>query len=280
VTRRRFDRTEFRAPRPLASYSRAVATRARSRFSARPTKNAPALRILMYHRIAPERDLLAVTPDDFRRQMDLLAGEGYAVADVAGAWKRLLRGETRRLLALTFDDGYRDFRDHAAPVLADHGFGATVFVCPGLIEDRTLMSWYRDPPPLLSWDDIASLESDTVRFEPHCMTHPNLTALELRHAAREVEGSRQVLEDRLRRPMEVFCYPAGLAGPREHDLVRDAGLSLAVTCQPGVATSHSNPLALPRTAVQRHDRLVDFKAKLDGLHDKPLPGWALYQRLR
>jgi len=42
----------------------------------------------------------------------------------------------------------------------------------------------------------------------------------------------------------------------------------------------ANPFALPRTAVHRHDSVSDFRAKLAGLHDQPLPGRVLYQRLR
>jgi hypothetical protein len=89
-----------------------------------------------------------------------------------------------------------------------------------------------------------------------------------------------MIEQKLGRQARVFCYPAGLEGRREQALVRDAGLELATTCEPGSAVSGANPLALPRTAVQRHDSLGDFKAKLAGIHDKPLPGRALYQRMR
>jgi peptidoglycan/xylan/chitin deacetylase (PgdA/CDA1 family) len=165
-------------------------------------------------------------------------------------------------------------------VLRRHGFKATVFVCPGLIDGTASMSWYRDPPPLLSWDSIVGLDGELACFEPHSVTHPNLTTLDVPRAAAEIRESKQVLESRLRRPTRVFCYPGGLGGRREQTLVHDAGLQLAATCEPGVAAAGANPLALPRTAVQRHDRVRDFRAKLAGVHDKPLPGRALYQRLR
>jgi hypothetical protein len=47
-----------------------------------------------------------------------------------------------------------------------------------------------------------------------------------------------------------------------------------------LAATGINPFALPRTAVQRHDSVGDFRAKLAGVHDKPPPGRALYRRLR
>jgi peptidoglycan/xylan/chitin deacetylase (PgdA/CDA1 family) len=155
-----------------------------------------------------------------------------------------------------------------------------VFVCPGLIDGATTMSWYRHPPELLPWDAIVALDGGLVRFEPHSITHPNLTALDVATAAAEISGSKQVLERKLGRRTRVFCYPGGLEGRRERQLVREAGLELATTCEPGAAGQSANPFALPRTAIQRHDSVCDFRAKLAGVHDKPLPGRALYQRLR
>jgi peptidoglycan/xylan/chitin deacetylase (PgdA/CDA1 family) len=158
---------------------------ARSRSRSREPEPVAQLRILFYHRVSDERDLLAVRPADFKRQMHLLAAEGYSVLDIATAWDRLRGGDApARLLALSFDDGYRDFREHALPVLERLDFGATVFVCPGLIDGSASMSWYREQPPLLSWDEIAALDGELVRFEPHSISHPNLSAIDAAGAGR------------------------------------------------------------------------------------------------
>jgi peptidoglycan/xylan/chitin deacetylase (PgdA/CDA1 family) len=273
---------DLKPPRLLPSYARAALTRTRSLSqSSQPLNGKGHLRILFYHRIADERDLLAVKPAEFERQMDLLAREGFTVLDIATAWDRLTTGDgSERLIALSFDDGYLDFATHALPVLHSQGFKATVFVCPGLIEGTASMPWYRDPPPLLSWDSIVALDGEVVRFEPHTITHPNLTALDEASAAAEIGESKRVLESRLGRPTRVFCYPGGLEGSREQGLVRAAGLQLAATCEPGLAATGANPFALPRTAVQRQDSVGDFRAKLAGVHDKPPRGRALYRRLR
>jgi glycosyltransferase involved in cell wall biosynthesis/peptidoglycan/xylan/chitin deacetylase (PgdA/CDA1 family) len=279
------DEAGMKPPRLLPSCARAALTRGRSICRSRRARSAgqaPVLRILFYHRVTREHDLLSVSPAAFKRQMDLLAREDYAVVDVATAWERLRHNGngTERLVALSFDDGYHDFAEHALPVLERHGFKATVFVCPGLIDGSAPLSWCRRQPPLLSWDEIADIDGEHARFEPHSLTHPNLTALDAASAEHEIRGSSRLIERRLGRPTLVFCYPGGLAGSREQRLTKRAGLRLAVTCEPGVATADSNPLALPRTAVQWHDSVGDFKAKLAGAHDDPLPGRALYQRLR
>ena len=54
---------------------------------------------------------------------------------------RRLRGGGPKFAALTFDDGYRDTRDHALPILERHGAPATLFFAPGLIEGTARLWW-------------------------------------------------------------------------------------------------------------------------------------------
>ena len=42
----------------------------------------------------------------------------------------------QRIVVLTFDDGYRNFYEHALLILMAHGLTATVFVCPDLLGKR------------------------------------------------------------------------------------------------------------------------------------------------
>src|SRR3954449_3582906 len=111
-------------------------TRARTAaWLARGRPAQPGLRILFYHRVADEPDPLAISPGRFRAQMDVLAEQGYRVVDVVSGAGLLARGEgLDRVVALSFDDGYRDVAENALPVLERHGFSATVFVATGVID--------------------------------------------------------------------------------------------------------------------------------------------------
>ena len=80
--------------------------------------------------------------------------------------------------------------------------------------------------------------------------------------------------------MDAFCYPAGLFGARERALVDEAGFRTAVSCEPGVNTRATDPLALHRIQVDARDSLLDFRAKLLGGHDAPLPVRAAWRRRR
>jgi peptidoglycan/xylan/chitin deacetylase (PgdA/CDA1 family) len=240
------------------------------------------LRILFYHRISDDRDELAVSPRSFRRQMDYLASESYRVIDVVQAVDLLERGALRpRTIGLSFDDGYLDVAEHALDVLARHGFRATVFVAPGVIDGSAWLDWYRSPPELLDWGDIAELDREgTLRFEAHSLTHPKLPALDDHVARREIAGSKQELELRLGRSVEAFSYPTGLFGRREQQLVAEAGFRVAVSCEPGVNGPFTDRLALRRRQIDGRDSFLDFRAKLGGGHDKPLPLRAAYRRHR
>ena len=258
-------------------------TRVRTRlWEVRGRPRHDGLRVLFYHRVSDDPDPLAIAPRRFEAQMGVLRDEGYRVVDVVEAG-RLLSGSDplERVVALSFDDGYRDIAEHALPVLGRHGFRATVFVATGVIDGTARFTWYERQPPVLGWSEIAALDGDSAfSFEAHTITHPNLTALLPEVAEREIAGSRSALEDRLGRAVAGFCYPAGVYGARERALVERAGFTVATTCEPGANTPASDLLTLRRTAIDGTDRLADFRAKLAGGHDRPSVLRAAYRGVR
>ena len=266
---------------------KAAATRARSAWWLLRTRGGDrgggdGVRILFYHRVADEPDLLAVRPASFRRQMAALAAAGLHGVDVSELARLLAGGErVGGLIGLSFDDGYLDVAENAAPVLAEHGFTATVFVATAVTDGRATFSWYERQPPLIPWELMRELDRESpLRFEAHTRTHPNLLRVDDERARDEIAGSKADLEERLEREVDAFCYPAGLFGERERRLVADAGFRSAVSCEPGVNTAATDPLALRRIQVDARDTLLDFRAKALGGHDSPLPLRAVYRRLR
>jgi peptidoglycan/xylan/chitin deacetylase (PgdA/CDA1 family) len=240
------------------------------------------IRILFYHRVADDRDELAVPPRRFREQMSYLASAGFQVLDVVQVADTLARGEVpQRTIGLSFDDGYLDVAEQALPVLTEFGFHATVFVATGVTAGRASFQWYRRQPPLLTWDEIVELDGEgTLEFEAHTLTHPNLLILDDRRAAEEIIDSRHELETRLGRPVAAFSYPAGLFAERERGLVVQAGYRYAVSCRPGINRPSTDRFALLRRQVDAGDRLLDFRAKVGGGHDTPLPLRGVYRRVR
>ena len=82
------------------------------------------------------------------------------MVDVVEAGRLLASREPlSQVVALSFDDGYRDIAEHALPVLELDGFQATVFVATGVIDGTATFTWYEHQPPVLGWSDIVALDS-------------------------------------------------------------------------------------------------------------------------
>ena len=110
--------------------------------------------ILLFHHVrpfapampgyAPNR-LLEITPAFFEAVIVKTRSLGFEIVTLDEAVARVRRaaeGErTRPFVALTFDDGYRDNRDHALPILRQHGAPFTVFVTTGFA-DHTARLWW------------------------------------------------------------------------------------------------------------------------------------------
>lgn len=238
------------------------------------------LRILGYHRVADVPHDLSVRPRDFREQLELVAGSGIPVvrlADVLTALEQPLEG---RQLAITFDDGYADFLEHALGVLRELGLPATIFVPTALVGKRGF-DWYADAPRALGWDELAALANEgLVDVQPHSRTHPWLPTVGDAQANEEIAGARQDLTERLGVEAQVFCFPAGLYGERELELARSAGYRAAVTTDPGANPGGRPMHTLRRTLLYWGDSRRVFAAKLDGALDRPSLAHALAQRRR
>ncbi|MFO7156083.1 MAG: polysaccharide deacetylase family protein [Pseudomonadota bacterium] len=101
------------------------------------------VQIFAWHRVVPDFDRmvrrvipgLLTSTETFERQLAWLR-ENYEVVSLDEALEALAggrRGE-RDLCVLTFDDGYLDFAEHAAPVLRRLGLPALVYVTSGVAD--------------------------------------------------------------------------------------------------------------------------------------------------
>jgi peptidoglycan/xylan/chitin deacetylase (PgdA/CDA1 family) len=172
-------------------------------------------------------------------------------------------------VCVTFDDGYRDNLEVAAPVLRRLGIPATIYVVTGVLDGSSTYHWYRDPPPSLTWDECDALVAEgLIDVQPHTRTHPLLPTVTHERARIEIEGSKHDLEARGYR-VTSFCYPAGMHGAREPELARAAGYAAAVTTKPGVNDSSTTLHELRRTLVYYEDGPREFALKLAGALDRP-----------
>jgi peptidoglycan/xylan/chitin deacetylase (PgdA/CDA1 family) len=227
------------------------------------------VRVLGYHRVSPDRDLLAVSPELFRRQLELALEWQLVPLSLSEVIDRLDGPIDGRYFAVTFDDGYRDVLENAVPILRELEIPATVFVSTGVVDGVARFSWYRSSPPVMTWEELRELGvAGHLDVQAHSRTHRLLTRLADEEVRNEIVGCKLELESRLPTPVTSFCYPAGLYGRREVELVVEAGFRAGVSCDPGVVRAGVPRGALPRTMISSLDRMSEFEAKLAGVLDE------------
>jgi len=155
--------------------------------------NTLQIPVFYYHSVAPRADrrwrrfYLTFPLAYFEDLIRYLTGQGFTflTLDEYFAERQKADTEKRRLICLTFDDGYLDNYIFVYPVLKKFGAKATIFVSPDFVQDGT------QPRPTLFdvWDgkwkiaDLESLgfaswaelrvmqDSGVIDIQPHTMTH-------------------------------------------------------------------------------------------------------------
>jgi peptidoglycan/xylan/chitin deacetylase (PgdA/CDA1 family) len=167
--------------------------------------------ILTWHSIDSSGSPISVSAAAFRRQIAVLVAAGVDVVSVS----TLLSGEwiDRDAVALTFDDGFASVAREAAPVLAEQGLPATIFVVTDCVGAGS--RWSRQDGcgmpelPLLDWDALGRLASAGWTMGSHTHTHPDLTQVSPMRLEEEIERSAQELGRRLGVERRGFAYPYG-----------------------------------------------------------------------
>ena len=164
-------------------------------------------------------------------------------------------GHLNRELAITFDDGYRDNFEYAAPVLEKLGLPATFFIVTQWIGTDVVPWWDRQQGvqyPWMTWDQVRSLHERGFEFGVHTRTHVDLGTVVDIEAHEEILGARRELEERLGKPAELFAYPYGrLANLADVNrrLIRGAGFRCCCSCFGGVIDGGTDPFHLRRVPI-------------------------------
>ncbi len=230
----------------------------------------PAVAVLCYHSVGADP---RCPTELFLRHLEWLHENCTVVrfgAIPAVAPERL---ESRPVVALTFDDGYRDNYDTVFPLLERYRLPATFFITTGLLEgDRAVVDRFRrlrghHDIRSLEWAQVCEMRAGGAEFGAHTYSHPNLLRLDPRELERELVRSKELLEERLGEPVTMLAYPFGK--PRRHytshtvKAARAAGYELGGTTLLRTVRSADDPLTLPRLLVGGDD-VPTLREKLAG----------------
>lgn len=181
--------------------------------------------IIYYHRVAPKADPdTGVTPEIFDRQMGLLKSLGFLGVTIECALTAKPQ-ESSRMIAVTFDDGYEDNYQWAAPILDRYGFRGSIFCVTRKLGELT--DWSDDPRwvghRLMTVTQAQELSREGFEIGAHTRNHADLSVTTGEALVDEIAGSRQDLEEMLGVPVPNFCYPYGRFSDEAREVVKKAG---------------------------------------------------------
>jgi peptidoglycan/xylan/chitin deacetylase (PgdA/CDA1 family) len=213
--------------------------------------------IIAFHRIndATLGDGISCAPARFREICIWLA-EHF---DVVPLREQIAAVERDGFLAasasITFDDGYRDNYEIAAPILAELGLPATFFVTTDFIGTDHVPAWDSNrgtATEWMSWDQVAELVRQGFDVESHTCSHVDLGTAASELARHELVMSLDRLGDLPRQPHQLFAYPFGAPGnitDETRSLVRESGYRCCLSCYGGINVSDTDPYYLRRVPV-------------------------------
>lgn len=256
----------------------------------RPGAAGPPLLVLCYHAVTTDPGShiapFTVTPAAFAGQLDALVASGYRCLSLSDLLDEAPRAGGQRLAAITVDDGYADFAEHALPALVARSLPSTLYVTTGWLEGRG----QREPGPedrMLDWSQLPELHAAGVELGAHSHRHQQMDTLGRRAALEELVLPKQLLEDVLQAPVPSFAYPHGYSGPGVRALARRAGYASAAGVREALSHAGDDRFQVARlmlradTSPQRFQDWLDHRAPVAGrVESWPTRGWRGYRRAR
>lgn len=223
--------------------------------SVRVVQETQAVPILYYHSVMQENgNELRMPPEQFEAQMAYLKNRGYQSISFEQLYQATYKGGAlpERPFLITFDDGYVDNFTTAFPIIAQHGFTATIF----------MVTSYINGAGYLSWGQLGELVANGWEIEGHTAKHPYLTKLDPNTMVSELTLSKELLERELGQPVDFFAYPYGDLNDDVIQALKDTGYLMAVTTERGWANSNTDEWHLQRIYCYASMGMNEFTRRL------------------
>lgn len=232
--------------------------------AAAPVGEQPSAAILVYHRFGASAASTTVSDAVLDAQLNWLAAHvkiGTLHAVIKGLRSPDATAE-RPCVAITVDDGHRSVYTDLFPRIRRYGFPVTLFIYPSAISNASYA---------LTWQQVEDMvSSGLVDVQSHTYWHPNFHREKAhrtpadyeRFVAVQLSRSKQVIESRTGRPVDMLAWPFGIVDDDLEADARHAGYAFGFTLGNRTALANNDPLALPRLWISDSDRTKSFAAKI------------------
>lgn len=240
-----------------------ISARVLEREAYSPVSNASQVSVLMYHFFYDESKGETrssgnfVEVNELREQLSWIQNNGYASLTM----HELLYYMQGRAavpadsVVLTIDDGDPSVYTYAYPVFREFGMNAVNFLITGWEEPQ--MSWDR-------WEmREEGMELQSHGFLVHVggcsgMGHGGLLmCMDYDEAVADTVRSLEYVDGGI-----AYCYPFGDYNDRAKQIMRDAGVKMAFTTEPGKIHPGMDMYALPRVRVHGGNSLGQFASSI------------------
>jgi peptidoglycan/xylan/chitin deacetylase (PgdA/CDA1 family) len=227
--------------------------------------------VLVYHNLgAQPRGRLVQSAASFEQQMRYLKAEGYRALTLAEflEFTQLKRQLPKKSVVLTFDDGYKSFKQYAYPVLKEMGFPATLFVYTDYV------GLGRDA---LSWQELKDLQAEGFEVQAHSKTHGDLRRAPGETQAQfdqrmqaELAQPRELFKRRLGQVPDAIAYPYGRWDADVLRQVKTTGYLAAFTVRRQANPAFVQPLTIHRSQIYADMSLEEFAKNLTLFQEEDL----------
>lgn len=202
--------------------------------------------ILTYHSLDDSGSPVSVAPDAFRQHVRWLATGPVRVVGLSALLQDDQPGDA---VAITFDDAFANFASLGAPVLREHGLGATIFAVSDHVGGTNTWGGRLDARvpalPLCDWDTLGRLSAAGFEVAAHSRHHGDLTVCDTTAIEDEIGGSCERIRRELGVAVTSFCYPYGRVNARAVEVVR-RHVARAVTTELRALSPRDDAHLLPR----------------------------------
>jgi peptidoglycan/xylan/chitin deacetylase (PgdA/CDA1 family) len=214
--------------------------------------------MLLYHRVGVGDREIDLSVHAFERQLRILKGGGR-VLSIDEAFERGSAGG----VIITFDDGYRDFYEHALPLLVKYRVPAILYLATGNVANEGTGT-IRDNS--LSWSQLQeAVGTGLVTCGSHTHSHADLSRASEAMAGEEMRRSKELIEDRLGTECRHFAYPWAVGSDAADRVARRLFDTAALLPWKTNRTGKTDLHRLGRVPILRSDGRLFFRAKVSGM---------------
>jgi len=172
--------------------------------------------------------------------------------DELGARLEARDGREDPVVAITFDDGYKNMYAKLLPIVRDYGYPITLFVYTDFIREKSTKA--------LTWSELREMQQNGIDIQSHSISHPDLVKIAAKDTPesreklyREFYLSRKLIELKMGKPVDLFAFPFGYYDTKTIQCASLAGYRRVFSTDEG-----ANPVSRNNYCLRRHHIIKNY----------------------